>query len=93
MIFKALSLVGGFPVWILCLFAFIADISEPKERAFRMMMITLAGNWGSPAAPIVGAKIFNFGNSLYENGKAIVTDQGKLPLLRSLDHNRYESSR
>ena len=66
-----LSLVGGFPVWILCLFAFIADISEPKERAFRMMMITLAGNWGSPAAPIVGAKIFNFGNSLYENGKAL----------------------
>ena len=29
-----MSLVGGFPVWILSLFSFVADISEPEQRAF-----------------------------------------------------------
>ena len=64
-----ISLVGGFQVYILCIFAFLADISEPKQRAFRMIMMMVAGTWGAPAAPVVGAKIFDFGNSLYKNGK------------------------
>ena len=63
-----LSLVGGFPVWILSLFSFVADISEPKQRGFRMIMITLASSWGSPPAPYIGALIFDYGNQKVKNG-------------------------
>ena len=63
-----LSLVGGFPVWILSLFSFVADISEPKQRGFRMIMITLASSWGSPPAPFIGALIFDYGNQKVKNG-------------------------
>ena len=63
------TLVGGFPVWILCQFSFIADISEPDQRAFRMGMIFVAQSLGSPVAPLVGAAIFDYGNSLRPNGE------------------------
>ena len=62
------SLVGGFPVWILSQFSFVADISEPKQRAVRMIMLDLLGAWGAPPGPYLGALIFNFGNRIFENG-------------------------
>ena len=65
------ALVGGFPVWILSQFSFIADISEPDQRAFRMGMIFVAQSLGSPVAPLVGATIFDAGNKIRPNGKKI----------------------
>ena len=64
-----LSLVGGFPVWVLSQFSFIADISEPDQRAFRMGMIFVASSLGSPVAPLVGAALFDTGNRFRPNGK------------------------
>ena len=64
-----LSLVGGFPVWVLSQFSFIADISEPDQRAFRMGMIFVASSLGSPVAPLVGAALFDAGNRFRPNGK------------------------
>ena len=62
------SLVGGFAVWYLCQFSFIADISEPDQRAFRMGMTYVASRLGSPLAPLVGAQLFDTGNRLRPNG-------------------------
>ena len=63
------SLIGGYPVWYLSQFSFIADISSPDQRAFRMGMIYVATSLGSPLAPTVGAAIFDAGNKFIENCK------------------------
>ena len=57
------------PVWTLSIYSFIADISEPDQRAFRMGMITIARLLGPPLALPVGETIFKAGNRLRLNGK------------------------
>ena len=62
------SLLGGLQAWKLSQFSFIADISEPDQRAFRMGMILVASRLGSPVAPLIGAALFKAGNGFRPNG-------------------------
>ena len=41
--------------------AFIADISEPDQRAFRMGMLHLAMALGRPLSPLLGAFLLETG--------------------------------
>ena len=47
----------------MALHAFIADISPPEQRGFRIAMAQLAQVLPKPLSPIIGA-------ALYERGKA-----------------------
>ena len=57
------------PMWIISLYSFIADISEPDQRPFRLAMIAISGLLGSPLGVPVGTIIFQAGNRLHSNGK------------------------
>jgi hypothetical protein len=46
--------------------AFIADISKPDQRAFRMGMIHLASSLGRPIAAPLGAYLLKEGNQIWE---------------------------
>ena len=54
---------GGPALWHMALHAFIADISPPEQRGFRIAMAQLAQVLPKPLSPIIGA-------ALYERGKA-----------------------
>ena len=60
------------PMWIISLYSFIADISEPDQRPFRLAMIAISGLLGSPLGVPVGTIIFQAGNRLHSNGKQIL---------------------
>ena len=63
-----LAAIGGLETWLLCLFAFVSDISTPEMRPTRLAMIQLSHMAGSPLAPIIGAAIFDWGNRTFQNG-------------------------
>ena len=49
---------------------FPSDISTPENRPTRLSMIQLSHMAGTPLGPIVGAKIFDWGNTVIKNGQA-----------------------
>ena len=55
---------GGPALWHMALHAFIADISPPEQRGFRIAMAQLAQVLPKPLSPIIGA-------ALYERGKTL----------------------
>ena len=57
----SLLLVGGYGIWLAATYAFIADISEPDQRAFRMGMMHLAGGFGKPIGAPIGAYLYKTG--------------------------------
>ena len=52
---------GGYAAFSIGLSAFIADISKPDQRAFRMGMIHLASSLGRPLAAPLGAYLLKEG--------------------------------
>jgi fucose permease len=54
-------LTGGYAAFSIGLNGFIADISTPDQRAFRMGMIHLAQSLGRPLASPVGAYLLREG--------------------------------
>ena len=52
---------GGYAAFSIGLNAFIADISGPDQRAFRMGMIHLAQSLGRPIAAPIGAYLLRTG--------------------------------
>ena len=62
-IFNVFTFKGGPALWHMALHAFIADISPPEQRGFRIAMAQLAQVLPKPLSPIIGA-------ALYERGKA-----------------------
>ena len=52
---------GGYSAFSMGLSAFIADISKPDQRAFRMGMIHLAQSLGRPLAAPLGAYLLKEG--------------------------------
>ena len=52
---------GGYAAFSIGLNAFIADISRPDQRAFRMGMINLAHSLGRPLAALLGAYLLKTG--------------------------------
>ena len=67
-----LLLMGGLDTWLLCLFAFVSDITMPDKRATRFTMITLAHMVGHPLSPLIGAALFDWGNKQHANGETII---------------------
>ena len=67
-----LLLMGGLETWLLCLFAFVSDITMPDKRATRFSMITLAHMVGQPLSPLIGAALFDWGNKQHPNGETIL---------------------
>ena len=65
----AFETTGGFGALMMSINAFIADISEPDQRAFRMAMLHLFASLGRPLSPILGAFLLREGkwNSLLSN--------------------------
>ncbi len=55
------ALSGGFAAFILAINAFIADITQPENRAFRYGMLHLASSLGRPLAAPVGAYLLKTG--------------------------------
>ncbi len=54
-------ITGGYAAFSIGLSAFIADISKPDQRAFRMGMIHLAQSLGRPLAAPLGAYLLKEG--------------------------------
>ena len=55
---------GGYAAFGMGLSAFIADISSPDQRAFRMGMIYLAQSLGIPIAAPLGAYLLETGKEI-----------------------------
>ena len=55
---------GGYAAFGIGLSAFIADISSPDQRAFRMGMIHLAQSLGRPIAAPLGAYLLETGEEI-----------------------------
>ena len=49
-------------MWHMAIQAFIADISPPEQRGFRIAMVTLAQGLPRPISPIIGAALYEKGN-------------------------------
>ena len=64
---------GGYSAFSIGLNAFIADISRPDQRAFRMGMIHLAQSLGRPLAAPLGAYLLKTGTRPKVNGSALCT--------------------
>ena len=62
--FNVFTFKGGPALWHMALHAFIADISPPEQRGFRIAMAQLAQVLPKPLSPIIGA-------ALYERGKTL----------------------
>ena len=57
-------ILGGYAAFGIGLSAFIADISSPDQRAFRMGMIHLAQSLGRPIAAPLGAYLLETGKEI-----------------------------
>lgn len=55
------TLTGGFGAWMLAINAFLSDITEPENRAFRFGMLHLATGLGRPLAAPLGAYLLRTG--------------------------------
>ena len=51
-------------MWLAATNAFIADISEPDQKAFRMGMMHLSGSLAGPISAPMGAFLYAKGNVL-----------------------------
>ena len=56
-----LFLLGGWGIWLAATYAFIADISEPDQKAFRMGMLHVVGSFSSPIGTPIGMYLFKSG--------------------------------
>ena len=52
-------ILGGEGVFYLSIYAFMADITTPENRAFRYGMLQLAISMAAPLSPIVGSYIYS----------------------------------
>ena len=55
------ALSGGFAIWSLSINAFITDITEPENRAFRFGILHLASSLGRPLSAPFGAYLLRTG--------------------------------
>lgn len=53
------SLIGGYGICLMALYSYLADITDPKDRPFRMGMLNISGALARPFSPIIGSSIYN----------------------------------
>ena len=56
-----LQISGGPALWHMAIHAFIADISPPDQRAFRIAMVQLATSFPRPFCPLIAAALYEKG--------------------------------
>ena len=56
-----LQISGGPALWHMAIHAFIADISPPDQRAFRIAMVQLATSFPRPICPLIAVALYEKG--------------------------------
>ena len=59
------NILGGPALWHMAIHAFIADISPPDQRAFRIAMVQLANAIPRPICPLIAAVLYQKGSLYY----------------------------
>lgn len=71
-IFILVALSGGYLAYSMGINAFIADISKPEQRSFRMAMIHFVSSLGRPFGTQIGAVLFEQGGYVCVIGATLV---------------------